>query len=106
MGGPRLPMELMLDIMDHLTKGAEALDESVDALNRDCRCLTPSAASRKDCLKAVLNLTSVDKQMRRLFWERVMPRFIVPDDVLRLETFYGGVITAVPIPSSITDKFR
>lgn len=100
---PRLPVEILYGIADILAAQADTPVEHI-VMTR-ARHIQLSSAQRESRV-ALLNLTAANKQTREAFWRIVWPKFIAPDNVLRIYVRSGQALGTRSVPIELIDRAK
>lgn len=107
--GPRLPPEILHDIVDILVAQTDleidAIKVFFHGLNARKKDHWPQA--RKDSFAALLSMSAINKRMRHVFWKKVWPSLVPFEDVLPVLVYPGEEVwERRKLPTAIMHKIR
>lgn len=106
LGGPRLPVEILKDVLDVLGQDFDRLENTPPNIKTTKKEAEQWLDDRKQCLQTMLNLSAVNKQMRRSFEATILRKHLVDDGVLRVSIHDRGQDKKVEVPKEIMERFK
>lgn len=104
--GPLLPVVILQDVLDILGQEYAALT------NWDLNPISSKGDAEtwlkdhKSIFGGMLNLSAVNKQMRRSFWTMIIPKHVASDSILRVNIQGESSKKGRPVPNRVMAHFE